>query len=619
MIASKTVPLSQVLQIGQFEPAKVQREFQWQTSHVERLLNDLVAAFQRIGGDPGEEEPDDQVGDGEAAAEDDDASESADERRSIPVRSAREPARQVPDAYFLGSLILFNARGSNTFVVYDGLQRLASLNILLSLLRDTWSGIGSADAQAVRTLLFDAGRANTPRRLQFPTSGQTLASIVNQTTLQRRDLTDGDYRMREAVAFFHKQFERWSNDRRRAFLAFLQNRVQFTVTETDNHSVAYQMFVGANSRGLRLDVGDVLKGMLAEQVRRNGGTVEQVDACSKGWRDSQLRLRNGFNDLVHAVEVFKFRTDPQLLNGRRRVEQHTTGEKLQAFFGDATPPAIICDWVTGEFAAMARVFERARAHTKSDNSEAIDISFRQLSFLGWTEWHPLLLAIGLRYTNFDAPRFAAEVQQLKRACYLIELLGWSEGARRRKFMEAIEQLEAGLSPFRRNARGEIGSLYFYPRGNAVKAAKRALRAPLTSGEKRGAIVRWIETLHWGNRIPRSCTDDASVEHVLPIAAMGDWSSMFTDQERDECTNRIGNLCILDKEVNDAIGNKEWPSKKPEYEKVRHRFKGVDRVLDTSRALTGDEQRPWCAKAVDVLTEQLAEKAETALSLSLRQS
>ena len=61
MIKSETVPLSQVLKIGRFEPAKVQREYQWQTSHVEKLLNDLVAAFQRIGDDPGEDEPDDQT------------------------------------------------------------------------------------------------------------------------------------------------------------------------------------------------------------------------------------------------------------------------------------------------------------------------------------------------------------------------------------------------------------------------------------------------------------------------------------------------------------------------------------------------------------------------------
>jgi hypothetical protein len=48
---SKTVSLSQVLQIGRFEPAKVQREYQWRTIHVEKLLNDLVAAFQRMGGE----------------------------------------------------------------------------------------------------------------------------------------------------------------------------------------------------------------------------------------------------------------------------------------------------------------------------------------------------------------------------------------------------------------------------------------------------------------------------------------------------------------------------------------------------------------------------------------
>ena len=616
---SKTVSLSQVLQIGRFEPAKVQREYQWRTIHVEKLLNDLVAAFQRMGGDPGEEESDDQIVDGEGPAEgeeDADAAEGTTERERTSIKRAAEPVRQAPDAYFLGSLILFNTKGSKNFVVYDGLQRLTSLNILLSLLRDTWPEIAPADAQIISGLLYDT---DNKRRLSFPTTGQTLASVVDQRTLARgRDLTDGDYRMRDAVTFFHKQFDqRWNGDRRRAFLAFLQDRVQLTVTETDNHSVAYQMFVGANTRGLRLDVGDVLKGMLADQVRQSGGTVTQVDACAKGWRDGQRRLRNGFNDFVHAIEVFKFREEPQPVEGKRRPKQHTTGEKLQAFFNDTTPPATICDWVTGECADMVQVFERSRAHHRMQHVEGVDISFRQLSFLGWTEWHPLLIAIGLKYRDFEGPKFAVDVQRLKRACYVVELLDWSDGTRRRKIMEAIEQLEAGVSPFKRNGKGkDKGSLYFHPGGSAHKAAKRALRVALTSEEKRGAIVRWIETLHWGETVPRSCTDDASVEHVLPIAAMGDWSKMFTDKEREELTNRIGNPCILDKKVNDDIGNKEWREKSPEYERLRHMFKGVDHVLDTSSAvLAGSRGHPWCAKTVEILTETLAVRAEKALSLT----
>jgi Protein of unknown function DUF262/Protein of unknown function (DUF1524) len=590
MIQSKTVSLSEVLQIGWFAPAKVQREYQWQTSHIEKLLNDLVSAFQRMGSDPGEEESDDQIVDGDVSTdvEDADTPEDTTEGQRIAIGRVSEPVRQIPDAYFLGSLILFSLRSSRNFIVYDGLQRLTSINILLSLLRDTWAGITPADEQTISKLLFDPQKTDdNGRRLAFPTSGQTLASVVSKRTLQNRDLTDGDYRMRDAVTFYSNQFDRrWNDDRRRAFLAFLQDNVQLTVTETDNHSVAYQMFVAANTRGLRLDVGDVLKGMFADQVRRSGGTDAQVDACSKGWRDGQQRLRSGFNDFVHAVEVFTFRPDSRPLSGKRRPEkQHTTGEKLQAFFDDTKSPATICDWVTGGCAAMIRIFERGRAHNQAHHADGINISFRQLSFLGWTEWHPLLLAIGLKYTDFNAPKFVAEVHSLKRACYLIELLDWSEGTRRRKIMESIEQLEANLSPFRRNGKDKpSGSLYFHPGGPAHKAAKRALRAALTSEEKRGAIVRWIETLHWGETIPKSCTDDASVEHVLPIAAMGDWSKMFTDKEREELTNRIGNLCILDKEINYKIGNKEWSEKRLEYEKLRHMFKGADYVLSTSSAL-----------------------------------
>jgi hypothetical protein len=56
-IRSQSQSLANLLLQGSFEPAPVQREFQWQQVHVRQLLEDLLGAFQRAGLDPQPKDP----------------------------------------------------------------------------------------------------------------------------------------------------------------------------------------------------------------------------------------------------------------------------------------------------------------------------------------------------------------------------------------------------------------------------------------------------------------------------------------------------------------------------------------------------------------------------------
>lgn len=615
MIVSSSQSLGDLLRLGKFTPAKIQRAYQWQTTEVAKLLDDLVATFQRMGLDPGEEAPgsgDDDDRDGEP-----EGSGARLEATAAPLGRRVVGVRLAPDTYFLGTVILLKARNALAYAIYDGFQRIVTATLLISALRDTWPDIPGAAALEIGDLLHD--RRDKKRRLVYPTTGSMLEAIVNGGAgAPRRGLNDGDLRMREAAAYLRSQFDgRWQSARREAFLAFLTETVMVTVTETDNHSVAYQMFIGANARGLRLSIGDVVKSLIADLVRANGGTVAQVDACAAVWTRVQQSLQRDFDDFIHAVEVYQFRAahaDPA--TSRSFESAHTTGEKLQELFDETTPPEEICTWITQDFVRMANVFERMRQHHRLDKASGMDVCFKQLSFLEWKEWQPLLLSIGLKYDNLDSGDLAEEIRGLKRACYIVELLDWSESTRRRKFLEAVEAREAGRSPFGRQPRNKPSALYFLPRGNVIKNARRALRAPLTSQQKRGALTRYVETLHWKGIVPRTCTANATVEHVLPVMALGEWLHAFNDEQREALTNRLGNLCLLERVTNRTIGNKEWVYKAPEFTKWRTTFRGVDAVLGKSaESREAGEQYGWSPRAVEALTEELASLAEKDLGMT----
>jgi hypothetical protein len=53
---SKVETLKTIFARGEFQAAKVQREYQWQSDHVQQLYDDLVAAFERVAPPPAREE-----------------------------------------------------------------------------------------------------------------------------------------------------------------------------------------------------------------------------------------------------------------------------------------------------------------------------------------------------------------------------------------------------------------------------------------------------------------------------------------------------------------------------------------------------------------------------------
>ena len=353
--------------------------------------------------------------------------------------------------YFLGGVILFKRpRIQGGYLIYDGLQRLTTVSLLIAKLRDTWrNGRSDTTDDKLASMLFDASKR---QRVEVSTSGRTLADVINARTVQTRDLTEGDYRMRDAVKFFSAEFASWSDNRRAAFLGFLTDNVRLTVTEVDNTSLAYQMFVAANARGLSLAFGDVLKGQVVEQVSKAGGNAELVRSTAQKWRSAQLSLRRGFDDFLHAVEVLKYRPRPE--------DRHTPGEMLIEMFEDDSATAELIErWVVSEFSHLADIFGWTRVHFGHRHASGVDLRFRQLSFLGWKEWQPFYLALGLAHNASPRAVWERQIAALQRACYIIELLDWSARTRRRRFLGAIEQLEQKLDPLAaRVAGGRLGSL-----------------------------------------------------------------------------------------------------------------------------------------------------------------
>jgi hypothetical protein len=119
-------------------------------------------------------------------------------------------------------------------------------------------------------------------------------------------------------------------------------------------------------------------------------------------------------------------------------------------------------------------------------------------------------------------------------------------------------------------------------------------------------VRWTETLYWPqDEIDFRATDDTSVEHVLPKRCGGQWVKDFP-AEQHIYAEKFGNLCLLPKDVNHRLFDGQYLQKRPVLAQLSPHYRSA---LDVAQS------EVWTPAAIDVRTQQLAERAARALMLA----
>ena len=84
-------------------------------------------------------------------------------------------------------------------------------------------------------------------------------------------------------------------------------------------------------------------------------------------------------------------------------------------------------------------------------------------------------------------------------------------------------------------------------------------------------------IHHGHTTKFSVPETISIEHILPQTPSDDsqWKIDFKDNEREEWTNKLGNLVLISRRKNSSQGNKDFNEKKLKY------FKGNIELFSNS--------------------------------------
>lgn len=476
------------------------------------------------------------------------------------LSDAMGPASQSDGFYFLGSIVLVKTHGSSDSRVVDGQQRLTTLTILFSVIRDlTEDPVKQANREtyikqvanedegipeALRLQLRQKDQSYFEKHIQMRGATDSLPSTEGQSGAKARII--------ENAATIRAKLVEMGEAKRSELLRFLLQSCYLVVVEVPTQTAARRIFTVLNARGMDLSATDILKADLLERAGE-----EKEHHLSQRWEDIEVALDRGkFSDLFTHIRMIFEREKP------RSALENGFPEQVPIFRDD---PVGFVDKVLEPYAdSFALSFDDAELRSRF-GSKTADL-VRSLDRLDNKDWLPPLL-LCLRQSNEGMRDDVAEtVFKLERLAYYLFMVRADVNERMSRYADVLDALEPLAEPKPRVS-GKDRSTGFTLTQAEAAALFKALDGNVYLATR---VVKPILL-----RLEQASTDGSaifdyptiSVEHVCPqtLPDNSQWAEWFSDPEAHSSTvHTLGNLVLLNFRKNSAARNFEFDVKKNQY-------------------------------------------------------
>ncbi|MEU1176881.1 DUF262 domain-containing protein [Streptomyces sp. NPDC005820] len=465
--------------------------------------------------------------------------------------------RGTEEPYFLGSLVLVKESGKPRADVIDGQQRLTTLTILLSVLRDLTEA--PELKQALHKLVNQPGDPILGRKPQprltprqrdadfFRKHVQTSGALEKLLGLDRATLpTDAQQAVLDNAMALRAELVRWPEDRRLALVRMLGERTFLVVVATPDLESAHRIFSVMNSRGLDLSPTDIFKSTVIGAIK----VPQDSEDCARKWEDAEEALgRDDFADLfLHLRMIYeKKRAEGKLLKEfPAQVLSHYLPDKAETFVNDVIVPY-----------AEAYAQIRDARYEASSGSEKVNAWFKRLRQTDNNDWRPA--ALWALHNHEHDPvwldRFLGALERLSASMFIRRVYTTPRVTR---FAELLRQLDQGLGL-------DSPALALTDAERADTRARLEGELYLVAKIRKYVLLRVDELLSEAHGV----TYDLpliTVEHVLPQNPDpgSRWTDLFDEDQRAHWTHRLGNLVLLNRVKNSVAQNYDFATKKAKY-------------------------------------------------------
>lgn len=490
--------LNEVLTEGHiFQIPDYQRPYSWEEKHIEQLLEDLKEAFDRN-----------------------------------------------DEEYFIGALILIKGDKTHHEVV-DGQQRITTLTIVLSVIRD---------------LLTDAVQKNHVQQRLLPQnplnkkiSGPRLvvrsqdraffqdAILMGKEYDEESELSDSQTNMLRNKKYAQEFFKNYSQTKLADFVTFLENNVWIVWVAAVDKKSAFRMFNVLNARGLPLSNGDLIKNFLYGELQKN----EHLQVAIKDAWDE-------LEDIIGLKEMDTFLGHYRTSHQANKADK-TLYEEFETLYKKLDESA---DDFARTLVSAAGIYKRILDNQLAGGN-SVKRSIVSLQRVSYDEWIPPLLAfLEQKVKGITLEEYLGNLEKITYQNWIRRL---GRAKRNTIYYQLINQIRknkpaaAILETFKENSNNKElssfldGELYRMPYAKAV-------------------LMR-LEDAEQDDSVAKIYSSTISVEHVLPQTPTDKyWLKRFDEVKAKELVHKLGNLTLLSGKKNSSAQNYDFKKKKAVYEK-----------------------------------------------------
>ncbi|MDQ8732441.1 DUF262 domain-containing HNH endonuclease family protein [Bradyrhizobium sp. LHD-71] len=465
---------------------------------------------------------------------------------------AMENSKTSGGMCFLGSIVLIKQPSAPLSKVVDGQQRLTTLTILLSVLRD----LTENDEARLSRRNYVFQRANPdngteeryrltlrPKDQPFFSNHIQLPDATNKLP-DPSTLTGSHARIIENARHFRTTLSTIPEDRRNALIAFIIQHCFVVAVAVPTPEAARRIFTVLNARGLDLTPTDILKADLLER-----GAPSQEISLADRWEAVEQRIgRDKMVELFGHIRMM-FERDKPRISLEKGFKEFVLpfNEDAERFISNILEP------ISDAIALLS-----SNQSVKQRYGVKAATALRSLERIDNKDWlAPALLLMWK--AGDDAAHVSKVLCDLERVAYFLFTTRADVNARIRRFASVMNEIDM-------------------PAGQTISAVGLALsRVEQTEFIKaldgslytktrvcKPVLFRLDERLSTGGA---SYDEQASIEHVLPqtVSSGSEWANLFPDEaERILWTHRIANLVLLTRRINAKASNWDFEQKKINY-------------------------------------------------------
>ena len=443
--------------------------------------------------------------------------------------------------YFIGSLVLIK-NSDNLYDVVDGQQRLTTLTILFSSIMNALRDTGRKDHVRRKFVSFNQMTKEAEDCcLEVRSSDKAFyrSILVDWRDLSNTTMSESQEKMLINRNAFYDKLKDLTDIEIVKFEQYLEHQVQLVWVHVDDLSSAFRLFNVLNARGQPLSNSDLIKNNLLSQSKNS---KERGDLATI-W----INIENEISKLgKEKLDLFFSHLRTSII-GKKQVD--TLYNEFESMIKKSKIPI-------KEFAEQLLSSAVAYVELNKELTNSSNLNYKSLSRVFYDEWVSVMLCfLNLKKSKIDKDIFLIYLEK-------ITYQNWLRGLGRTKRNQIYYDLISDLNSL--NSKNAI--LKTFKKHSENNELKNRLQDNIYGRPFAKAFLLKIEDISQDKSVSKTYNNnEISIEHILPQTATDPyWINGFSDDERINFVNKIGNITLLSGRKNSAAQNYDFEKKKSIY-------------------------------------------------------